>query len=174
MELLSGKKVAVSPGLGSGPGRSAPSSGARPGGRPRVALFSVRSETGRMTPRNWEDNRTCHRGKRKGASSRPLPRHRLGSLLAFALTLAGCGWGGKSAGEQSARSAEEVLHAHSDSLFTVSGVRGTGVTDWRGEEVIIVIVEDRSTAALDRIPQRLEGYRVIVLDEPEIRRLGGL
>ena len=87
--------------------------------------------------------------------------------------LAGC-----RAGQQEevrpTRPAEAVLAAHRDSLFAVPGVRGTGVTDWRDEDVIVVIVEDRETAALTRIPDRLEGYRVLVLDEEEIRRLGGL
>ena len=67
-----------------------------------------------------------------------------------------------------------MLESHRDSLFAVPGVRGTGVTDWRDEAVIVVIVEDRDTVDLRRIPERIEGYRVLVLDEQEIRRLGGL
>lgn len=71
------------------------------------------------------------------------------------------------------RPAAEVLQEHSDSLFAIRGVRGTGVTDWREEEVIVVIVEDRDSTDMSRIPERLEGHRVLVLDEEEIRRWGG-
>lgn len=95
------------------------------------------------------------------------------ALAIAAISVAGCRSG---AGEpdRPTRTAEAVLESHRDSLFAIPGVKGTGVTDWRDEAVIVIIVEDRKTAAVDRIPDRLEGHRVIILDQEEIRRLGGL
>lgn len=95
------------------------------------------------------------------------------ALAIAAISIVGCRSG---AGEpdRPTRTAEAVLESHRDSLFSIPGVKGTGVTDWRDEAVIVVIVEDRKTAAVDRIPDRLEGHRVLVVDEEEVRRLGGI
>ena len=93
-------------------------------------------------------------------------------ILVGALALHGCAGGVTE--QPPTRPAADVLRSHTDSLFAIRGVRGTGVTDWREEEVIVVIVEDRETADLSRIPERLEGHRVLVLDSEEIRRWGGL
>ena len=94
------------------------------------------------------------------------------AALFFALFFSSCARDG--ADQRPTRPAAEVLQEHSDSLFAIRGVRGTGVTDWKEEEVIVVIVESRETAEMDRIPARLEGHTVLVLDEEEIRRWGGL
>ncbi len=113
---------------------------------------------------------------RKGEARRSWWSALVAGLLSIGLalaTLAGCrSESGRGAGPT--RPAEAVLEDHRDSLFAIPGVKATGVTDWRDEAVIVVIVEDRESPAAARIPGRLEGYRVIVLDEEEVRRLGGL
>jgi hypothetical protein len=60
-----------------------------------------------------------------------------------------------------ARSINEVLAAHTDSLMAIPGVVGTAIGLCDGARCIKVLVAD-STAAAGRIPTRLEGYRVVV------------
>ena len=61
-----------------------------------------------------------------------------------------------------ARSIEEVLAAHTDSLMSLPGVVGTaiGMCDG-GERCIKVLLADSSPEVKARIPTRLEGFRVV-------------
>jgi hypothetical protein len=61
-----------------------------------------------------------------------------------------------------ARSIDEVLAAHRDSLLALPGVVGTAIGLSEGERCIKVLVADASAATKSRIPPRLEGYRVVV------------
>ena len=61
-----------------------------------------------------------------------------------------------------ARSIDEVLAAHTDSLMMLPGVVGTAVGLCDGQRCIKVLLADSSAATKARIPERLEGYRVIV------------
>jgi hypothetical protein len=61
-----------------------------------------------------------------------------------------------------ARSIDEVLAAHTDSLMALPGVVGTAVGLCEGERCIKVLLSDSSSATKARIPARLEGYRVVV------------
>jgi len=61
-----------------------------------------------------------------------------------------------------ARSIDEVLAAHTDSLMMLPGVVGTAVGLCDGQRCIKVLLADSSAAAKARIPERLEGYRVVV------------
>lgn len=60
-----------------------------------------------------------------------------------------------------ARSIEQVLAAHTDSLMSLPGVVGTaiGMCDG-GERCIKVLLDNSSPEAKARIPTRLEGFRV--------------
>ena len=61
-----------------------------------------------------------------------------------------------------ARSIDEVLAAHSDSLMALPGVVGTAIGVSDGERCIKVLVAVSNVATKSRIPSRLEGYRVVV------------
>lgn len=61
-----------------------------------------------------------------------------------------------------ARDIDAVLAAHNDSLLAIPGVVGTAVGRCGSERCIKVLVANPKTAAMQRIPTRLEGYRVIV------------
>jgi len=61
-----------------------------------------------------------------------------------------------------ARSIDEVLAAHSDSLMALPGVVGTAIGLCDGERCIKVLVADSNAATKSRIPSHLEGYRVVV------------
>lgn len=61
-----------------------------------------------------------------------------------------------------ARSIDEVLAAHTDSLQSLPGVVGTAIASCEGERCIKVFVADSYPYSKARIPHRLEGYRVVV------------
>ena len=61
-----------------------------------------------------------------------------------------------------ARSIDEVLAAHTDSLLGLPGVVGTAVASCDGERCIKVFLADSNSDTKARIPPRLEGYRVVV------------
>jgi len=60
------------------------------------------------------------------------------------------------------RSIDEVLAAHTDSLMSLPGVVGTAIGLCDGERCIKVLTVDSSAATKNRIPARLEGFRVVV------------
>jgi hypothetical protein len=60
------------------------------------------------------------------------------------------------------RDIDAVLAAHTDSLLAIPGVVGTAVGLCGGERCIKVLVANSKTAAMQRIPTQLEGYRVVV------------
>jgi hypothetical protein len=61
-----------------------------------------------------------------------------------------------------ARSIDEVLAAHTDSLLALPGVVGTAIALCDGERCIKVLLADSNPDTTGRIPSRLEGYRVVV------------
>ena len=61
-----------------------------------------------------------------------------------------------------ARSIDEVLAAHADSLMALPGVVGTAIALCDGERCIKVFLADSNPDTKGRIPPRLEGYRVVV------------
>lgn len=61
-----------------------------------------------------------------------------------------------------ARSIDEVLAAHTDSLLALPGVVGTAIALCDGERCIKVFLADSNPDTKGRIPPRLEGYRVVV------------
>jgi hypothetical protein len=87
-------------------------------------------------------------------------------LLAGAVACSGAQRGGAGgAGEGAtvtARSIDEVLAAHTDSLMALPGVVGTAIGLCGGERCIKVFVADSNAVTKRRIPDRLEGYRVLV------------
>jgi hypothetical protein len=61
-----------------------------------------------------------------------------------------------------ARSIDQVLAAHTDSLMALPGVVGTAIGLCDGERCIKVLLADSNPDTKRRIPDRLEGYRVLV------------
>ena len=61
-----------------------------------------------------------------------------------------------------ARSIDEVLAAHTDSLLALPSVVGTAIALCDGERCIKVFLADSNADTKARIPPRLEGYRVVV------------
>ena len=60
------------------------------------------------------------------------------------------------------KSIDQVLAAHTDSLMALPGVVGTAVGLYEGEPCIKVLLADSGGTTKDRIPSRLEGYRVVI------------
>ncbi len=60
-----------------------------------------------------------------------------------------------------ARSIDEVLAAHADSLMALPGVVGTAIGLCDGERCIKVLLADSNPGTKGRIPARLEGYSVV-------------
>ena len=61
-----------------------------------------------------------------------------------------------------ARSIDEVLAAHTDSLMALPGIVGTAVGLCDGQRCIKVLLADGNPDTKRRIPSRLEGYPVVV------------
>jgi len=80
-------------------------------------------------------------------------------LLAGALACSGAHSGGATV---AARSIDEVLAAHTDSLMALPGVVGTAIALCDGERCIKVLLADSNPETRSRIAPRLEGYRVVV------------
>jgi hypothetical protein len=71
------------------------------------------------------------------------------------------GAGGKMEATLPAKSIDDVLAAHTDSLMALPGVVGTAIGLCDGERCIKVLLADSNPATTGRIPPRLEGYRVV-------------
>src|SRR5882762_2910951 len=86
-------------------------------------------------------------------------------LVLLAGGMVACSSGAPRAGggaTVTARSIDEVLAAHTDSLMALPGVVGTAIGLCEGERCIKGLVADSNPATKRRIPDRLEGYRVLV------------
>ena len=90
-------------------------------------------------------------------------------LLAGALACSGTHSGGATV---AARSIDEVLAAHTDSLMALPGVVGTAIAVCDGERCIKVFLADSNPDTKGKIPPRLEGYRVVVEVTGTIRPRG--
>lgn len=82
-----------------------------------------------------------------------------GVLLAGVLACAGTQSGRPTV---ATKSIDQVLAAHTDSLMALPGVVGTAVGLYEGEPCIKVLLADSGGTTKDRIPSRLEGYRVVI------------
>jgi hypothetical protein len=93
-------------------------------------------------------------------------------LLAGAAACSGAQRGG-GGGDPSvaAKSIDQVLAAHTDSLMALPGVVGTAIGLCDGERCIKVFLADSAPETKKRIPARLEGYRVLAEVTGTIRPL---
>ena len=82
-------------------------------------------------------------------------------VLLGALACSGAQRRGGGEARVTARSIDDVLAAHSDSLMALPGVVGTAIGLCDGERCIKVFLADSSPDTKRRIPARLEGYRVL-------------
>jgi len=60
------------------------------------------------------------------------------------------------------RGIDEVLAAHTDALLALPGVVGTAIALCDGERCIKVLMAEANPQTKAKIPDRLEGYRVVV------------
>jgi hypothetical protein len=74
----------------------------------------------------------------------------------------GTGGGGEGGPTVATKSIDQVLAAHTDSLMALPGVVGTAIGLYQGERCIKVLLADAGGDTKDRIPSRLEGYRVVI------------
>ena len=70
------------------------------------------------------------------------------------------------------KSIQQVLHEHSPELMKIPGVVGTAQSLCDGEPCIMVMVAACTAALEQKIPKRLEGYRVWIRVTGEFRALG--
>lgn len=80
-------------------------------------------------------------------------------LLAGVMACASAQSGGPTV---ATKSIDQVLAAHRDSLMALPGVVGTAIGLYEGERCIKVLLADSGGDTRDRIPSRLEGYRVVI------------
>jgi hypothetical protein len=90
-----------------------------------------------------------------------------GAMAACSGSQTGAGRGREA--NVAARSIDDVLAAHTDSLLALPGVVGTAVALCDGERCIKVFLADSNPDTKGRIPARLEGYRVVVAVTGPIR-----
>jgi hypothetical protein len=98
----------------------------------------------------------------------------LGRVIApvlVAVALLACSGAQRGGSTVKARSIDEVLAAHTDSLMALPGVVGTAIGLCEGQRCIKVFVADTSERTKGRIPSRLEGYRVVTEVTGAIRPL---
>jgi len=87
---------------------------------------------------------------------------RLMVLVLLAGGMVACSSGAPRGGATvTARSIDEVLAAHNDSLMALPGVVGTAIGLCDGARCIKVFLADSGQETKRRIPTHLEGYRVL-------------
>src|SRR6266550_2298315 len=89
---------------------------------------------------------------------------RLMVLVLLAGGMMACSSGAPRAGggaTVTARSIDDVLAAHTDSLMALPGVVGTAIGLCEGARCIKVFLADSGQETKRRIPTHLEGYRVL-------------
>jgi hypothetical protein len=72
-------------------------------------------------------------------------------------------------GGESAMTIEQVLARHTDSLMALPGVVGVGQGEVDGKPSVHVFVVEASAELRRRLPSRLEGYPVQVVESGVIR-----
>jgi len=85
-----------------------------------------------------------------------------GAIAACSGTQSGAGQGKGSDATVAARGIDEVLAAHTDALLALPGVVGTAIALCDGERCIKVLMAEANPQTKAKIPDRLEGYRVVV------------
>ena len=64
-----------------------------------------------------------------------------------------------------------VLARHTHALMAITGVVGTGEGVHRGKPCVIVFVEKKTSALTRKIPQSLEGYKVVIRPVGKVKAL---
>ena len=85
-----------------------------------------------------------------------------GALACSTAQRAAEGGGGGEGRAVATKSIDQVLAAHTDSLMALPGVVGTAIGLYQGERCIKVLLADSGGDTKERIPSRLEGYRVVI------------
>lgn len=67
---------------------------------------------------------------------------------------------------------QDVLKKNTDPLMSIPGVVGVAVGERAGRPCILVLVREKTSEIMTKIPAELEGFPVIVEETGAIRRLG--
>jgi len=67
---------------------------------------------------------------------------------------------------------EDIIQEHASKLMAISGVIGVGQGMSRGEQCIIVFVQDRLADSLSALPNDIEGYSLVVQESGKFQALG--
>lgn len=69
------------------------------------------------------------------------------------------------------RSIQEVLKSYTPELMSVPDVIGTAIGEQEGKPCIVIMVARKSQELVEKIPEELEGYPVVIKETGEIRAL---
>ncbi len=64
---------------------------------------------------------------------------------------------------------EDVLKKHADELMAIPGVVGVGEGKSRGEQCIVIFVQDKQASSLGVLPDNIEGYSLTIEESGEFR-----
>lgn len=67
------------------------------------------------------------------------------------------------------KSIKQVQEEHTERWMNISGVVGTAIGKVDGEPCIKVLVARKTGELTDRLPDRVDGYRVVLKETGEIR-----
>jgi hypothetical protein len=67
---------------------------------------------------------------------------------------------------------QDVLKKNTDHLMSVPGVLGVAVGERGGRPCILVLVVEKTSEIITKIPSELEGFPVVIEETGAIRRLG--
>jgi len=70
------------------------------------------------------------------------------------------------------RRINDVLKDHADELMAMPGVEAVAVGESCGKRCIIVFVADISSSLIKRIPDNIEGFRIMVEKSGKFQALG--
>ncbi len=99
----------------------------------------------------------------------------MGALVAILGGIVSCGTWVAAAehreGDMAGRTIEAVLSQHTRELLSLPGVVGAGIGECEGKPCIKVLVVQEIPELVNKIPETLEGYRVVIEETGEIRAL---
>jgi len=71
-----------------------------------------------------------------------------------------------------AKSIENVLAAHMDSLMSIEGVVGVGIGELKGKPCIKVMLDKKTRRRIKLIPKSLDGFPVVIEETGEFKARG--
>ncbi|MFC1539645.1 hypothetical protein ACFL6H_09485 [Candidatus Latescibacterota bacterium] len=69
------------------------------------------------------------------------------------------------------RTIQEVLKSHTNELMSYPNVVGTAISENEGKPCILIMVTQKTQELVEKIPEELEGYPLIIKETGEFRAL---